>query len=71
MSKLEKGTERGTCPICKGLDFYAIIEEVDIGVGTQTLITGGECKTCGFIPNCDYCGTWDDSKHPEWCKRRT
>lgn len=55
------------CPKCKSNNFTLIQEEVDISVGTQTLTTGGECKDCGLMVCCSYCGGWDD-KHTEYCE---
>ena len=54
------------CPRCKGSNFEAVTDEVDIGVGIQEHVIGGECQECGPIFVCDACGGWDD-KHYDWC----
>jgi hypothetical protein len=54
------------CPRCRGKDFEVVKDEVDIGVGVQTRVFGGMCKTCGDIPLCEMCGGWD-GHHEVWC----
>ena len=55
------------CPRCRGKDFEIVKDEVDIGVGVQTHVTGGFCAACGDIPLCDMCGGWD-GRHEVWCE---
>ena len=54
------------CPRCRGKDFEVVKDEVDIGVGIQTRVFGGMCKTCGDFPLCEMCGGWD-GHHEVWC----
>ena len=55
-----------TCPRCGGPDFEIIAEEVNIGVGVQTFVRGGECRTCGPLARCPQCGSWEET-HATWC----
>ena len=62
------------CPICGGPDFELVQEEVDIGVGIQTFVTGGWCPKCEHVPFCTWCGEFSHSEdgkieHSGWCQR--
>ncbi len=60
-------SEPFTCPICRTPGATQVAEEVDIGVGTQTFVTGIECPKCGQIPVCAMCGALN-GKHHKWCR---
>jgi hypothetical protein len=61
-----EGPDLDSCPVCKKPNcFNPQIEEVDIGVGIQTLLVGGECKHCGWVAKCPTCGAFND--HEQWC----
>ena len=47
-----------------------MVDEVDIGVGIQTFVTGWECEEHGTICGlCSGCGIAcvDGAEHREWC----
>lgn len=59
------------CPLCSLDGFVELKDEVDIGVGTQTRVYGGECRQCGEISMCSDCGSWqplNGERHTRWCK---
>lgn len=66
------------CPFCKTEGFEILQDEVDIGVGVQTHIGGGQCNECGEISCCVYCVRWEPPEaesgdvwwHEQWCKYR-
>ena len=53
------------CKAC-GVEFVAVSEYVDIGVGAQTHILYYECL-CGPIAFCTACGVIDGYTHLDWC----
>jgi len=60
--------ELETCPVCKQPKcFNPWIEEVDIGVGVQTFLRGGECNHCGQITKCPTCSSFTN-EHESWCE---
>ena len=62
-----------TCPKCNQQTFKVIKDSVDIGVGEQEFIIGGECSHCGNLEFCSNCGAWETQegiKHTPWCDRR-
>lgn len=54
------------CPMCGCDGFELLIEYVDIGVGVQEHVMGGECIECGSIPVCSDCGDFGGG-HRSWC----
>lgn len=62
-----------SCPICGDPGFELIQEEVDIGVGVQTFVTGGWCPKCEEVPFCTGCGEFarkpsGEIEHSKWCQ---
>lgn len=57
-----------TCPKCGTHKLEEVVEEVDIGVGTQRHLIGFECLECGAaIACCSQCGVPDGESHASWC----
>jgi len=56
------------CPKCGGSEFELLQDEVDIGVGVQAFIIGGECSVCGQMAICASCGAWEHEPHRSWCE---
>ena len=57
-----------TCPKCGCKNCDLITNDVDIGVGMQSVVIGADCFKCGPMSRCLECGTWDFEPHHKWCE---